>query len=181
MMSALIITSRGCRGLPHSSEPVRPVYHMARSSSRSLWFAGETCRGAISRACVQSRPPGRWPTPVGISPFGLDLTVPIAGRVALYGATAAGGLVFSRPFPVPEAHRINFTLEYGGGLLMRIAKSQWIHAGYKVPSFIERVYIASENPGLNGHVFYAGYQRAVRIRRQAPEQSDDWLCRAGRY
>ena len=100
----------------------------------------------------------------GLSPFGFELATPAERRVAVYGAAAAGGLVFNRPVPVPEAQRINFTLEYGGGALVRVGRAHWVRAGYKY-HHLSNAYTARLNPGVDGHVLYAGYQWAVRLPR----------------
>jgi hypothetical protein len=100
----------------------------------------------------------------GVSPFGIEIATPATARVAIYGAAAAGGLVFNTPFPVPEGQRLNFTLEYGGGALVRIGNAHWIRAGYKY-HHLSNAYTARLNPGLDGHVVYAGYQWAVRLPR----------------
>ena len=101
---------------------------------------------------------------VGASPFGLEVAVPVGDRVRVYAATAAGGLLFTRPFPVPEARRVNFTLEYGGGLLVRSGRDAWIQLGYKY-HHLSNAYTAALNPGLDANVFYAGYEWSVRLPR----------------
>lgn len=100
----------------------------------------------------------------GASPFGLELAMPVRHWASLYAATAGGGVLFNRPFPVPEGARMNFTLEYGGGLLVRAGGDRWLQVGYKY-HHISNAYIASQNPGLDGHVLYAGYQWTARLPR----------------
>jgi hypothetical protein len=100
----------------------------------------------------------------GISPFGFELSTPASARVALFGAVAAGGLIFSQPFPSPGAERVNFTLEYGGGALVRIGSAHWIRAGYKY-HHLSNAYLARLNPGVDGNVLYAGYQWGVHLPR----------------
>jgi hypothetical protein len=116
-----------------------------------------------------TNPDGTIPGPdvayaAGLSPFGFDLTLPLTDRVHTYGAAAAGGLIFTRPFPVPEARRLNFTLEYGGGLLVRTGRAQWLRLGYKY-HHLSNAYTAQINPGLDAHVLYAGYEWAIRLPR----------------
>lgn len=101
---------------------------------------------------------------VGISPFGLQIAVPLGSAVSVYTATAAGGLIFDRPFPIPEARRINFTLEFGGGVLLRAGHERWVRAGYKF-HHLSNAYTAPENPGLDANVFYVGYDWSVRLPR----------------
>lgn len=101
---------------------------------------------------------------IGVSPFGFELATPLEQRVAVYGAAAAGGLIFARPFPVPEASRINFTLEFGGGALVRAGRDRWVQLGYKF-HHVSNAYTARLNPALATNVFYAGYQWSVRLPR----------------
>ena len=101
----------------------------------------------------------------GASPFGLEVAVPMPVRsVSLYGATAGGGVLFGRRFPVPEGARMNFTLEYGGGLLVNAGGGRLIQLGYKY-HHISNAWMAAQNPGLDGNVFYAGYQWTARLRK----------------
>ncbi|HEY2026250.1 MAG TPA: acyloxyacyl hydrolase [Gemmatimonadaceae bacterium] len=116
-----------------------------------------------------TNPDGTLPGPdvtyaVGASPFGLEVAAPLGGRVRAYGAAAAGALLFTRPFPVPEARRLNFTLEYGGGVLVRSGRDRWIQLGYKY-HHLSNAYTAKLNPGLDANVFYAGYEWSVRLPR----------------
>jgi hypothetical protein len=100
----------------------------------------------------------------GVSPFGLEVSGRPFRNVSVYVASAAGGLVFRRPFPVPEAARFNFTLEFGGGLLLHTGRGQWLRLGYKY-HHLSNAYTARANPGVDGHVFYAGYQVPIRLPR----------------
>lgn len=98
----------------------------------------------------------------GLSPFGLQIAVPVGSALSLYAATAAGGLIFDRPFPIPEARRINFTLEFGGGVIVRVGHQRWVRAGYKF-HHLSNAYTAPQNPGLDANVFYVGYDWSVRL------------------
>lgn len=100
----------------------------------------------------------------GLSPFGIELGVLPFRGVGVYAAAAAGGVVFRRPFPIPEARRTNFTLEFGGGLRVHTGRGQWLRLGYKY-HHLSNSYRALANPGLDGHVFYAGYYLPVRLPR----------------
>jgi lipid A 3-O-deacylase PagL len=117
------------------------------------------------------RPPGspargtRTSYAFGLSPFGLELqTVPLR-RVALFGAMGSGGLVFQHEFPVPGAGQINFTLEYGGGVQVKTVRAQQLVIGYKY-HHLSNAWYRSSNPGLDGHVIYAGYLWTVLARRE---------------
>jgi hypothetical protein len=100
----------------------------------------------------------------GLSPFGLRVTAPAVGRFTVFGAAAAGALVFPRPYPVPAATRINFTLEFGGGLTVRTIRSREVEVGYKY-HHLSNAYTSEANPGLDANVFYAGLLWHVKLPR----------------
>jgi hypothetical protein len=97
----------------------------------------------------------------GVSPFSLEWAVPVAGRVSAYVNAAGGLVIFTRPFPFDDSQRANFTLEYGGGLMVRMGTRQWLQLGYKF-HHLSNAHYAIANPGLDAHVFYLGYWRSVR-------------------
>lgn len=101
---------------------------------------------------------------VGIVPFGLEMSSPDSRRLSVFGAIAAGGLLFQRPVPVPEANSINFTLEFGGGVRVRTAGGRWLQVGWKY-HHLSNAYLARENPGVDAHVLYAGYEWSARLPR----------------
>lgn len=96
----------------------------------------------------------------GFSPFVVEWALPVAGRVGVYGAAAGGMLFFTGPFPVPEAESSNFSIEYGGGVLVRVGRRHWVQAGYKF-HHLSNAYRVIANPGLDGHVFYVGFWRVI--------------------
>jgi len=97
---------------------------------------------------------------IGLSPFGLQLAVPIGSHVEIFGATAAGALVFDREYPLPGAGRINFTLEFGGGVFVRLPHQRFLQFGYKY-HHLSNANTAALNPGVDANVLYAGYQWSV--------------------
>ena len=100
----------------------------------------------------------------GFSPLGFELATPERNRLSIFGAAAGGVLVFRRPYPVPEADRLNFTLEVGVGARVRTHPNQWFQVGYKL-HHLSNAYRAQMNPGVDGHVFHAGYQWTARLPR----------------
>ena len=92
----------------------------------------------------------------GAAPIGLEIASRDDRRVGVFGVGTAGALVFTRPFPVSEARRWNFTMELGGGVRLRTRGHQWIQAGYRF-HHLSNAYTAEMNPGLDAHVFYASY------------------------
>ena len=100
----------------------------------------------------------------GFSPFGIEVVSPLWRRASLFGATSGGGLIFTRQFPDVTGRRTNFTLEAGGGVRVRVGATHWAQLGYKY-HHISNAGTAFANPGLDGNIFYAGYQWAVRLPR----------------
>jgi hypothetical protein len=96
----------------------------------------------------------------GFSPFATELAVPLGSRLGIYGAAAGGLIFFPRPFPVPEAKRSNFTIEYGGGVLLRVGTKTWLQAGYKY-HHLSNAYRELVNPGIDGHVGYLGFWKGI--------------------
>ena len=94
----------------------------------------------------------------GVSPAGLELFGPRIAGARLYLAGAAGGLLFTRATPVPNARRFNFTFEYGGGLRLPLRSGASLMLGYKF-HHLSNAYTAPRNPGLDGNVFYLGFVR----------------------
>lgn len=96
----------------------------------------------------------------GFSPFAMEVAVPLGRRIAAYAASAGGLIFFPRPYPVPEGKPSNFTIEYGGGLLVRVGDRGWLQAGYKY-HHLSNAYRERVNPGLDAHVIYAGFWRTL--------------------
>lgn len=97
----------------------------------------------------------------GFSPFVIEYAVPLGSRLSAYGAAGGGLIFFSRPFPVPEAKSNNFTIEYGGGLMLRVGDRTWLQAGYKY-HHLSNAYRELVNPGIDAHVIYLGFWKASR-------------------
>ncbi len=100
----------------------------------------------------------------GIAPFGIEVTSPDEQRVSAFLSSAAGGLLFTQAFPDVTGRLLNFTLEAGGGFRIRVGRSQWAQRGYKY-HHLSNAGSGFANPGLDGNLFYAGYQWAARLPR----------------
>ena len=97
----------------------------------------------------------------GFSPFAIELAVPLGSRLGIFGAAAGGLIFFNQPFPVPEARSSNFAVEWGGGASLRIGRHTWLQAGYKY-HHLSNAYYKRVNPGLDAHVGYLGFWKALR-------------------
>ena len=96
----------------------------------------------------------------GLSPLGLQLDVRAARPITLYGTGAVGGLWFSENVPVRTGRRFNFTLEWGGGVDVRIDARRAVQLGYKF-HHLSNLYTAPANPGVDANMFYAGLRWSV--------------------
>jgi hypothetical protein len=101
----------------------------------------------------------------GVAPLGLQASVPFSERIELYGAGAVGVICFTDAIPVPDARRVNGTLEWGGGLTVHARPERSVQVGYKF-HHISNLYTAKANPGLDGNVFYVSFRWAVRLPRE---------------
>jgi hypothetical protein len=95
-----------------------------------------------------------------VSPVGFESRVNLGARWRVYGATAAGFVFFTRPTPVTEARRFNYTFEFGGGVERRIGDEWWLRVGYKFHHF-SNAYSAIQNPGVDANVVMFGLGRAI--------------------
>lgn len=100
----------------------------------------------------------------GLAPLGLQLRVPLHDRLAVQAGGAAGGLWFTRAVPHGNARAFNYTLEWGGALALRLRERSGLQVGYKF-HHLSNYYSASSNPGVDGHVFYAGYSFRMSLPR----------------
>lgn len=101
----------------------------------------------------------------GVSPVGLQASVPLSRRVELYAAGAAGVIWFTEAIPVREARRVNGTLEWGGGLSIHARPQRSVQVGYKF-HHISNLYTAKANPGVDANIFYVSFRYAVRLPRE---------------
>jgi hypothetical protein len=97
----------------------------------------------------------------GFSPLGWKLGVTPSPALHLFAAGAVGILWFTRNTPVPDARRMNFTFEYGGGIELPRTPLGVLVLGYKF-HHLSNAYTADSNPGLDGNVVYLGVLRRRR-------------------
>jgi hypothetical protein len=91
----------------------------------------------------------------GFSPVGAEVQRVISKHARLFGAFAGGVVWFTRPTPTIFARKFNYTLEYGAGIQWRHSRRTSWRIGYKF-HHLSNNYTAFDNPGLDGHVFFAG-------------------------
>ncbi len=96
----------------------------------------------------------------GFSPFGLETQVRTGQRIQLFGAVATGMVWFTREVPVANSRAFNYTFELGGGLLWEYGARRRLRFGYMF-HHLSNAWTAEENPGLDGDVFYIGWEVAL--------------------
>ena len=101
---------------------------------------------------------------IGLAPFGLRFAIAVSRKHEIFGASAVGGLWSTRPIPDPDARAFNVTLEWGGGVDIAVVRRHSLQLGYKF-HHLSNVYTAAWNPGLDGHVVFAGWRSTARLGR----------------
>lgn len=101
----------------------------------------------------------------GLVPFGLQAEARATRSADLYGMAAMGAVLFADAMPQDGARRLNFSIEFGGGLLVRTQSRHALQLGYKF-YHLSNMYTARENPGLDGHMFYLGVRWQKHARRE---------------
>ncbi len=92
----------------------------------------------------------------GAQPLGFRFLFRPNNRVKPF-LQAGVGVVFSKdPIPVPEGTRINFSGEFGGGVMYRLSESRSVNIGYRY-FHISNMHLSKANPGYNDNIFYFGY------------------------
>ncbi len=91
----------------------------------------------------------------GIAPVGFKFHL-LQGRHARVFISGSGGfLAFEENVPHPDARKLNFTFDFGGGVQI-LANSHWgVSLGYKL-HHLSNANTADVNPGLDASIFYIG-------------------------
>ena len=97
----------------------------------------------------------------GATPLGFQIRLLPRRLVQPYVSLSAGALWFRHPVPLPEGTRFNFTVDAGGGILVGRPGGLGLMLGYKL-HHLSNGGAALANPGLDGHLVYAGVLRLPR-------------------
>ena len=95
---------------------------------------------------------------MGFSPFGLKMYLNPQGKTRPFAHTAAGGILFSSAVPVHNSTRLNFTVEYGGGLEFVGGDGRSGIVGFRF-HHISNGSFGQVNPGLDANVIYVGFKK----------------------
>jgi hypothetical protein len=92
----------------------------------------------------------------GLSPLGFKVNFGQQSWVKPFVAASVGFLYFEDEVPVPRSSRFNFTPELGLGVQFFLAPKRAVTLGYKL-HHISNANTGRSNPGMDSHVFYAGF------------------------
>ena len=92
----------------------------------------------------------------GVTPLGLQLDFRNGSRVHPFIHVNGGGLIFSKPVPLPDAGRFAFTGETGGGVRVFTSARRAVTFGLRF-HHISNGDRSGSNRGLNQFVVYAGF------------------------
>jgi hypothetical protein len=126
-----------------------PHYHYAL-----LWVPPE---GPMVREKVWGEPAMVYG--FGATPAGLQLYANVSRRVSLFASVSAGAAWFTRDMPVPDARRMNFLADAGGGVRVARGGGNAVIAGLKF-HHMSNANLGRQNPGIDGNVVYVGLSKA---------------------
>jgi len=92
----------------------------------------------------------------GLTPLGLRLNLRNSSRVKPFVTIGAGGMLFNRPVPLPDAGKFAFTLEGGGGVRWFRSSGRAIWLGAKL-HHISNGNLSGSNRGINQIVIFTGF------------------------
>ena len=128
-----------------------PYYRLVRPDGREQYRWIEDGRGPVAG--------------FGMTPIGLQVDVTARRRFQPYAAGAVGSIWFTRDTPSAYTRRFNFVAEFGGGFRFRTTERHWLRVGYKFYHF-SNARTAPQNPGVDAHVVYVGFDRVFTHRRK---------------
>jgi hypothetical protein len=95
----------------------------------------------------------------GLTPAGFQIYGNVTRMMSVFGNVSAGAAWFTRDMPVPDARRLNFLLDAGGGLRIARGGGGALLMGFKF-HHMSNANRGRQNPGVDGNVFYAGLSKA---------------------
>lgn len=139
-----------------STLDVVPVAVVSRRAGtlRDCWtdVAGRAhCQTADARATYGS----------GANPLGIKLYLANRSRARLFTAGSVGMLWFNRDMPIAGSRRMNFAVDYGGGVEVNTVAASAVVIGWRF-QHMSNGYTSPLNPGLDVNVLYLGLLRRRR-------------------
>ncbi len=130
-------------------------------SGTSISYSGELMPAAILLQPGQFQPqfsPAHSVYGFAITPLGFTADFGRRRKVYPFLQTNEGIVASSEPIPinVPGATGLNFLIDLGGGVRMKVGPRHTISFGYKF-LHISNGFTSAVNPGVDNNVFYAGF------------------------
>ena len=127
----------------------------------SISYSGELIPAAILLQPGQNLPqfvPAHSVYGFGVTPLGFTVEFGHASKVRPFLQTNEGIIASSEPIPinVTAATGLNFLIDVGGGVRIRVSPKRGISFGYKF-LHISNGFTSAFNPGVDNNVFYAGF------------------------
>jgi hypothetical protein len=88
-------------------------------------------------------------------PLGLRLNLGRSAKLKPFVAIGAGGMLFSKPVPLPDAGKFAYALEGGGGVRWFRTSGRGVFVGAKL-HHISNGNRSGSNRGLNQILFFTG-------------------------
>jgi len=139
-----------------STLEVVPIAVVSRRAGplRDCWtdVAGRShCQSADARATYGS----------GANPLGIKLYLANESRARLFTDGSVGMLWFNRDMPIAGSRRMNFAVDYGGGVEVNTFGASAVVLGWRF-QHMSNGYTSPLNPGLDVNVLYLGLLRRRR-------------------
>jgi hypothetical protein len=135
------------------------------SDTVNLKYTADAVPAAVLSYPDIAIPPGPTTLPVavretryafGVTPLGLQANLRPTKKYQPYLNIAGGMLIMNKSTPNFGGTRFQFTLDFGGGLEVRLKDRKAVSVGYKF-YHISNGYRGLQNPGFDNNVFYVGY------------------------
>ena len=97
----------------------------------------------------------------GANPLGIKLYLANQSRARLFTAGSVGMLWFNRDMPIAGSRRMNFAVDYGGGVEINTFSANVVVLGWRF-QHMSNGYTSPLNPGLDVNVLYLGLLRRRR-------------------
>lgn len=151
--SEWVIEARGRLAWSYVVEWV-PLAVVERTSSRETIECYPVPEGSL---CEVDRS-ARVAVGTGLAPFGLKMYVNPSGSTRFFANASAGMIAFSTDVPVYNSRRLNYMLDYGGGVDLVRRDGRAVTIGYRF-HHISNAASGRVNPGLDANVIYLGFRR----------------------
>lgn len=138
-----------------------PAAFVSTPSRANTAGSGTTCGAADSCALAGMFANRRAIYGLGAMPIGVQFRLAPHARLQPFASASGGVLWFTDRVPDPEARRLNFAAEVGGGAVAAINSHFGFLFGYEF-HHLSNGGTAPSNPGIDSNVIYAGATTFLR-------------------